>query len=60
MGSRGEEMLRVALDSFVDRELAGAQSLVDLDELIDRANRRLVQQLMALGGNPALREWGCA
>ena len=59
MGSRGEEMLRVALDSFVDRELAGAQSLVDLDELIDRA-RRLVQQLMALGGNPALREWGSA
>ena len=58
MASRGEEMLGVALDSFVNRDLAGAESLVELDELIDRANRRVVQHLMALGGNPALREWG--
>ncbi|MBD0347918.1 MAG: phosphate signaling complex protein PhoU [Thermoleophilia bacterium] len=58
MASRGEEMLRVSLDSFVKRDLAGAESLVDLDELIDRANRRVVQHLMALGGNPSLREWG--
>ncbi|MDQ3992643.1 MAG: phosphate signaling complex protein PhoU [Actinomycetota bacterium] len=58
MASRAEEMLRVSLDSFVKRDLAGAESLVDLDELIDRANRRVVQHLMALGGNPSLREWG--
>jgi phosphate transport system protein len=58
MASRGEEMIRVALDSFVKRDLAGAESLVDRDELIDRANRRVVQHLLALGGNPALREWG--
>ena len=58
MAVRGEEMLRVALDSFADRDLTGAESLVELDELIDRANRRVVQHLMALGGNPALREWG--
>jgi phosphate transport system protein len=58
MASRGEEMIRVALDSFTRRDLAGAESLVDLDELIDRANRRVVQHLLALGGNPALREWG--
>jgi phosphate transport system protein len=58
MASRGEEMIRVALDSFTQRDLAGAESLVDLDELIDRANRRVVQHLLALGGNPALREWG--
>src|SRR5918992_256047 len=58
MASRGEEMIRVALDSFARRDLTGAESLVDLDELIDRANRRVVQHLLALGSNPALREWG--
>jgi phosphate transport system protein len=58
MGSRGEEMLRIALESFINRDVAGAESLVDLDELIDRANRRAVHHLLALGSNPALREWG--
>ena len=58
MGSRAEEMISVALDSFVERDLAGAESLVDRDELIDRANRRVVQHVLALGSNPALREWG--
>ena len=58
MGSRAEEMIRVALDSFAERDLAGAETLVDLDELIDRANRRIVQHVLALGSNPSLREWG--
>jgi len=58
MGERAEEMIRVALDSFARRDLAGAESLVLLDELIDRANRRVVDQLLALGGDPGLREWG--
>jgi phosphate transport system protein len=58
MGSRAEEMIRVALDSFERRDLAGAESLVDLDELIDRANRRVVEQLLALGAEPEMREYG--
>ena len=58
MGQRAEEMTRVALDSFRDRNAARAESLVDLDELIDRANRRAVQHLLALGSNHELREWG--
>jgi len=58
MGNRGEEMLRVAMTSFADRDLAGAESLVDLDELIDRANRRLVEHVLELGNDPARREWG--
>jgi phosphate transport system protein len=58
MGSRAEEMIRVALDSFAERNLEQAESLVDLDELIDRANRRVVQHVLALGGDPELREWG--
>jgi phosphate transport system protein len=58
MGSRCEEMIRVALDSFGDRDLAGAESLVDLDELIDRANRRVVERILELGGDPEMREYG--
>jgi phosphate transport system protein len=58
MGSRCEEMIRVALDSFRDRNLEGAESLVELDELIDRANRRVVHHLLELGADPALREYG--
>jgi len=58
MGTRAEEMLRVALDSFADRDLGTAETLVDLDELIDTANRRLVHDIIALGGHPELREWG--
>jgi phosphate transport system protein len=58
MGSRCEEMIRVALDSFGDRDLEGAESLVDLDELIDRANRRVVERILELGGDPEMREYG--
>jgi phosphate transport system protein len=58
MGERAEEMLRVALDSFAQRDLAGAESLVDLDELIDRANRRFVERLVDVVAEPELREWG--
>jgi len=42
MGTRAEGMIRVALDSFAERDLEQASSLVELDELIDRANRRVV------------------
>ena len=58
MGERAEEMLRVALDSFSKRDLEGAESLVELDELIDRANRRFVERLVDVMAEPALREWG--
>lgn len=58
MGARAEEMIRVALDSFSERNLENAESLVDLDELIDRGNRRVVNHVLALGSDPDLREWG--
>jgi phosphate transport system protein len=58
MGNRAEEMLRVAMSSFAERDLAGAESLVDLDELIDRANRRLVNHVLELGNDVERREWG--
>jgi phosphate transport system protein len=58
MGDRAEEMVRVALDSFAQRDLAGAESLVERDDLIDRANRRFVERLVDLMAEPELREWG--
>jgi phosphate transport system protein len=58
MGERAEEMIRVALDAFANRDLATAESLVDLDDLIDRANRRFVERLVDLMAQEELREWG--
>jgi phosphate transport system protein len=58
MGTRAEEMTRVAMGSFAARDLAGAESLVELDELIDRANRRAVGEVVELGTDAARREWG--
>jgi phosphate transport system protein len=58
MGARAEEMTRVALTSFAERDVEQAESLVELDELIDRANRRAVQQVITIGGDEEQREWG--
>ena len=58
MASRAEEMIRIALDSFVQRDVEGAESLVDLDELIDRTNRRVASYILDLGGEMDKREWG--
>jgi phosphate transport system protein len=58
MGRRAEEMIRVALDSLAERDAERAETLVDLDELIDRANRRAVEQVIAIGGDEERREWG--
>jgi phosphate transport system protein len=56
MGERGEEMIRVALDALHRRDAARAESLIALDELIDRSNRRIVSRLVELGS--ANLEWG--
>ena len=58
MGERADEMVRVALESFAERDLARAESLVERDDLIDRANRRFVERLVDLMAEPELREWG--
>ena len=56
MGTRAAEMVRRALDSFAARDVDGARELVDLDELIDRANRRLAEHVLDLKDDQ--REWG--
>ena len=46
------------MEAFQHRDLANAESLVELDELIDRANRRTVEHVLDLGGDVDRREWG--
>ena len=58
MGGRAEEMIRVAVDSFAARNLARAESLVELDELIDRSNRHAVEQVFAIADDLDARRWG--
>lgn len=58
MGSRAEEMIRIAMDTFGRRDVEGAKSLVALDELIDRGNRNVTRQVLALASEPGLQEWG--
>ena len=59
MGSRAEEMIRVALDSFARRDLELAESLVE-PRRADRPREpaRVVKHVLELGGDPDLREWG--
>jgi phosphate transport system protein len=58
MGQRAEQMIRVALDAFARRDLETALSLNELDDLIDRANRSAIDDMLALGDSPAEREYG--
>jgi phosphate transport system protein len=58
MGDRCEEMLRIALESFAARDLERARSLHDLDELVDRTNRRVTGKVLEMASSPGLQEWG--
>ncbi len=58
MGQRAEQMIRVAMDAFATRDAEKAQTLVELDELIDRANRDAAENVLSLGSSPEEREYG--
>lgn len=58
MGQRAEQMIRVAMDAFSTRDAQKAHSLLELDELIDRANRNASEDILSLGDSPAEREYG--
>ncbi|HKY24592.1 MAG TPA: phosphate signaling complex protein PhoU [Gaiella sp.] len=58
MGDRCEEMVNVALDSFAERDVARARALVELDELVDRTNRRVTDKVLEMAASPGLQEWG--
>ena len=58
MGQRAEQMIRVAMDSFAARDAEKALTLVELDELIDRANRNATEDVLSLGDTAEEREYG--
>ena len=58
MGQRAEQMIRVAMDAFASRDDEKAETLVELDELIDRANRNATEDVLSLGDSPQEREYG--
>jgi phosphate transport system protein len=58
MGQRAEQMIRVALEAFADRDAEKATTLVELDELIDHANRNATEDVLSLGSSPEEREYG--
>jgi phosphate transport system protein len=58
MGGRCEEMLTIALDSFAARDVVRARSLVDLDDLVDRTNRRVTEKVLEMSASPGMQEWG--
>jgi phosphate transport system protein len=58
MGDRCEEMVKVALDAFAGRDVEEARALVELDELVDRTNRRVTDKVLEMAASPGLQEWG--
>jgi phosphate transport system protein len=58
MGRRGERMLEAATDALTHRDAERAQQLEQLDNLVDDLNRNVVEQVLAIGGDHARREWG--
>ena len=58
MGQRCEQMIRVAMKAFASRDADTAETLGELDELIDRANRNATEDVLSLGDTPQEREYG--
>ncbi len=58
MGTRAEEMIRVAMKALATLNAEEAEALVQMDELIDRVNRRAVGHVLDLGPDHDTREWG--
>jgi phosphate transport system protein len=57
MGERCREMLSTGLEYFHARDFTDSQALIDMDRPIDRANRKLIDRLIALGPEEPQREW---
>ena len=58
MGERCEEMVRVALDAFAERDVERARQIHDLDELVDRANRQVFDEVLGYVNDAGALEWG--
>ena len=58
MGERCGEMVKVSLTAFANRDVAQARALHQLDELIDRANRQVFQEVLGYVHDAEALEWG--
>jgi len=58
MGERCAEMVKLSLDAFARRDLESARSLHPLDELVDRANRQVFQEVLGYVHDAEALEWG--
>jgi phosphate transport system protein len=58
MGDRCVEMVRVALDAFAARDAIMARTLHDLDDLVDRGNRQVFDDVLQYVSDSEALEWG--
>jgi len=58
MGDRCVEMVRVALDAFATRDADRARTLHDLDDLVDRGNRQVFDDVLRSVIDTEALEWG--
>ena len=58
MGERCVEMVHVALDAFANRDIAQARRIHELDELVDRSNKQIFNEVLAYVDDAAALEWG--
>jgi phosphate transport system protein len=58
MGERCVEMVRVSLVAFASRDIEMSHGLHDLDELVDRANRQVFDDVLGYVHDASALEWG--
>jgi phosphate transport system protein len=58
MGERCAEMVKVSLLAFSARDVQRARSLHKLDDLVDRANRQVFQEVLGYVHDAEALEWG--
>ncbi|HEX2428679.1 MAG TPA: phosphate signaling complex protein PhoU [Gaiellaceae bacterium] len=58
MGERCVEMARVAFDAFAARDIDRAHAIHELDELVDRANRQVFDDVLGYVHDATALEWG--
>jgi phosphate transport system protein len=58
MGDRSAEMVKLSLDAFAERNVQQARELHQLDELIDRANRQVFNEVLSYVHDVEALEWG--
>ncbi|MGL6279389.1 MAG: phosphate signaling complex protein PhoU [Gaiella sp.] len=58
MGNRAEEQVRTALDAFSQRDIEKAKYIAQLDELVDRTNRRVIDEVLEISRTGGAHEWG--